>query len=92
MKGIFKVVSQSEVIIVPSQKNESGQTFKSTIVLEEIGGKHPNTFVGALIGNAAQCKFHWGELVVASLRFNVHEHNGQTYQDVLVEDILTLKK
>jgi hypothetical protein len=92
MKHIFKVLSQSEVITIPSSKSEYGQTFKSNIVLQEIGGKHSNTFVAALIGTSAQCKFYSGEVVAAALRFNIHEHNGQTYQDVLVEDIIKLKQ
>lgn len=91
MKQIFRVVSQGEKFTVPSQKSEFGHTYKSNIVLQEIGGKHADTFVAALMGNSAQCKFYSGEIVTASLRFSVHEHNGQTYQDVLVEDIIKLK-
>lgn len=91
MKQIFKVVSQSETITVPSQKAESGQRYKSTIVLQEIGGKYAETFVGTLLGNAAQCRFHCGEIVAAALRFSAHEYNGQMYQDVVVDDIVKLK-
>ena len=91
MKKIFKVVSQSEVITVPSQKSETGQTYKSTIVLREIGGKYANTYVAAMLGNSAKSKFYEGELVVASLHFSVHEHNGQTYQDVVVDEIIEMK-
>jgi hypothetical protein len=91
MKGIFEVVSQGEAFIVPSNKTESGHTFKSIIVLKEIVGKHANTFAAAMIGNKAQCKFYERDLVAAALKFSIHEHNGQTYQDVLVEDIYKLK-
>lgn len=91
MNQIFKVVSQGEVITVPSQKSEYGRTYKSNIVLQEIGGKHANTYVAALLGNSAQCKFYSGEIVAASLHFTVHEHNGQTYQDVVVDDIINIR-
>ena len=90
MKQIFKVVSQGDVITVPSQKSESGQTYKSNIVLQEIGGKYANTYVAALLGISAQCKFYAGDIVTAALHFSVHEHNGQTYQDVVVDDIIKL--
>ena len=90
MNQIFRVVSQGETIYVPSQKNEEGRTFKSTIVLQEIGGKHANTYVATLFGKDAQCRFYEGELVVAALHFSVHEHNGQSYQDVVVDEIVKL--
>lgn len=90
MKQIFKVISQGETIKVPSAKSEYGFINKSNIVLQEIGGKHANTYVASLMGNAAQCKFYSGEIVVAALRFSVHEHNGQTYQDVVVDDIINI--
>ena len=86
MTQIFKVLSQSEVISVSSKKSETGQTYKSNIVLQEIG-KYANTYVATLLGNIAQCKFYSGEIVAAALHFSVHEHNGQTYQDVVVDDI-----
>ena len=91
MKQIFRVVSQGDVIIVPSQKAESGHIYKSNIVLQEFGGKHANTYAAAMLGNMAQKKFDSGDLVVAALYFTVHEHNGQTYQDVIVDDIMKLK-
>lgn len=90
MTQIFKVLSQGEVISVPSQKSETGKTYKSNIVLQEIGGKHPNTYVASLLGNKAQCKFYRGEVVAVALHFTVHEHNGQTYQDVVVDEIINL--
>lgn len=90
MTQIFKVLSQGEVISVPSQKSETGKTYKSNIVLQEIGGKNPNTYVASLLGNKAQCKFYRGEVVAVALHFTVHEHNGQTYQDVVVDEIINL--
>ena len=90
MNQVFRVVSQGDVIKVPSQKSEYGYTYKSNIILQEIGGKFANTYVAALLGNSAQCKFYAGEVVAAALHFTVHEHNGQTYQDVVVDDIVKI--
>ena len=54
MKQILKVVAQSETIAVPSQKAEGGQVMKSTIVLQEPGGKYEDTYVATMLGNTAQ--------------------------------------
>ena len=91
MKQILKVVAQSEAIAVPSQKAEGGQVMKSTIVLQEPGGKYEDTFVATMLGNLAQCRFYAGELVVAALRFTTREYNGQVYQDIVVADIIKIK-
>ena len=90
MKQILKVVAQSEAFAVPSQKAEGGQTYKSTIVLQELGGKYENTYVATMLGNTAQCRFYAGELVAAALRFTTREYNGQVYQDIVVADIVKI--
>ena len=99
MKSIFRVVQQGEAFAVQSQKSDSGQTMKCNIVLQELGGKFENQYVGALLGNAAQCKFYPGDVVAASLRFSTRDYpsagSGQaraTYQDILVTDIVKLNK
>lgn len=90
MKQIFKVVSQGETITIPSQKTDSGQTYKSTIVLQEIGSKFADAYAATMLGNTAKMRFNDGDIVVAALRFAVHEHNEQVYQDVVVDDIVKL--
>ena len=90
MKSIFKVVQQGEAFAVQSQKSDSGQTMKCNIVLQELGGKFENQYVGAMLGNTATCKFYPGDVVAASLRFSTREYNGATYQDILVTDIVKL--
>lgn len=92
MKAILKVVQQGEAFAVQSQKSEGGQTMKCNIVLQELGGKFENQYIATLWGNAAQCKFYNGDLVVAALRFSTREYNGQTYQDISVNDIYKLNK
>ena len=87
MKQIFRVVSQTEPSAVQSQKAENGQTSKCTITLQEFGGKYEDTFVATMLGNTAQCRFYKDDLVMVSLRFTTREYNGQTYQDIVVNDI-----
>lgn len=90
MKQIFKVVAQSETIAVPSQKAETGQVMKSTIVLQELGGKYENAYVATMLGNTAQCRFYENDIVAAALRFSTREYNGQVYQDIVVGDIVKM--
>ena len=91
--NIYRVVSQTEASYVASQKAESGQLAKCVIRLKEFGGsKFGNEYACTMFGNLAQCRFYEGDLVVASLRFQVHEVNGAVYQEVIVNDMVSLKK
>ena len=84
---IAKVVTQTGAVYVPSKKAENGQVAKSVIRLKELGGEFEDEYVCALFGNLALCKFVAGDLVVAALRFQSHESNGQSYQDVVATDV-----
>ena len=90
MKGIFKVMAQSGSFAVPSQKAEGGQVNKCNIVLQELGGKYENSYVAAVLGEQANIRFTRDDLVVASLRFSTREYNGQTYQDIVVTEIIKI--
>ena len=90
--GFFKVVSQSEVTYIPSTRQEGGQLAKCLIRLREFGGKYGDEYACTMFGNLAQCKFYEGDLVVASLRFQVHEVNGTVYQEVIANDVVKLSK
>ena len=83
MKTFFKVVSQSEPVSINTQ---NGQMQKSTIVLQEIGGKYEDSYVASLLGN--QVKFYPGDYVWAALRFSAREYNGSSYQDITIQDIV----
>jgi hypothetical protein len=88
---LFRVVSQGVVTYVPSSKQEGGQLAKSIIRLKEFGGgKFGDEYACTLFGNLAQCRFAEGELVAASLRFQVHEVNGAVYQEVIANDVVKL--
>lgn len=92
MKNIFRVVSQGEPFTVKSEKSEGGQTTKCTIVLQEINGRYADSFVAAMLGNDATCRFYPGDVVYASLRFTAREYNGQMYQDILMVDFIKINK
>ena len=90
---VCRVVSQGDVTYVASQKAEGGQLAKCLIRLKEFGGsKFGNEYACTMFGNLAQCKFNEGDLMAASLRFQVHEVNGSVYQEVVVNDVVKLSK
>lgn len=91
MKGIFKIMAQSDTFAVPSQKAEGGQVNKCNIILQDIGGKYENSYVATVLGEQANIRFMRDDLVVASLRFSTREYNGQTYQDIVVTEIIKIK-
>ena len=91
MRGIFKIMAQSDTFAVPSQKAEGGQVNKCNIILQDVGGKYENSYVAAVLGEQANIRFMKDDLVVASLRFSTREYNGQTYQDIVVTEIIKIK-
>lgn len=88
---ILKVVSCGEPFTVKSEKNESGVLHKRNIVLKVPGGKYEDTFVATMLGSLAQCQFYENDLVMAVLRFSAREYNGQTFQDIIINDIYKIK-
>ena len=88
---IMRVVQQGDVLTVQSTKSEGGM-LKRNIILREMGGKFENTYAAVMLGTTAELSFGNHELVVASLRFQVREYNGQMYQDIVVADIDSVKK
>lgn len=90
---ICRVVSQGDVSYVASQKAEGGQLAKCIIRLKEFGGgKFGDEYVCTMFGNLALCKFYEDDLVVASLRFQVHEVNSSLYQEVVANDVIKINK
>ena len=89
---ICRVVSQGDVSYIASQKAEGGQLAKCVIRLKEFGGKFGDEYVCTVFGNLAQCKFSEGDLVIASLRFQVHEVNGSVYQEIIANDVVKINK
>ena len=90
MKTFFRVTAQSETFAVPSQKAEGGQVSMCNVVLQELGGKFENSYVATIFGEQARTRFDRDDLVAASLRFSTREYNGQTYQDIVVNEIVKI--
>lgn len=88
MITICKVVQQGETFSVPSQKAEGGTIMKSNIILQEVGGQYADQYIGAMLGNLAQCRFNPGDVVVATLRFGTHQFEDRVFQDVLITDLI----
>lgn len=86
MIQIFRVVKCGEEYAVRSEKSPNGCLQKRNIVLSEIG-RYPDTFTASLLGTNASLSFDPLKLVVANLRFQAREYNGQMFQDVIVDDI-----
>ena len=92
MNNFYRVKSQSETFFVQSQKAEGGQVSMCNVVLQELGGKFENRYVATIFGDQARIRFELNDLVAASLRFSTREYNGQTYQDIVVNEIVKLNK
>jgi len=90
-KAILRVVSQGVVTYVSSSKQEGGQLAKCVIRLKEFGSsRYGDEYACTMFGNLAQCRFAEGDLVAASLRFQVHEVNGTVYQEVIANDLIKI--
>ena len=92
MNNFYRVKSQSETFFVQSQKADGGQVSMCNVVLQELGGKFENQYVATIFGEQARIRFELNDLVAASLRFSTREYNGQTYQDIVVNEIVKLNK
>jgi len=92
MKTIFLRVKKCGVMTtVQSEKSENGVLNKRTLVLQELGGKYENSYVVTTLGNLATIQFAEGELVIANLRFQTREYNGQVFMDVIANEIEKIK-
>ena len=90
---IYHVVSQGDVTYIPSTKQEGGQLAKCLIRLKEFGGsKFGDEYICTMFGNLAQCRFAEGDLVAASLRFQVHEVNGNWSQEIIANDVVSINR
>ena len=78
------------MISVPSEKAEGGKLNKRTLVLQELGGKYENQYVVAVLGKLASVQLYQGDLVVATLRFQAREYNGQHFQDITATEIVAM--
>ena len=77
-----------EMFSVPSEKSENGSLNKRIFVLQELGGKYENCYVVTALGNLASLVFQEGDLVIATLRFQSREYNGQMFMDVVATELI----
>ena len=85
---ILRVVKCSECFTVKSEKSEGGVLNKRTLVLQELGGKYENSYVVSVLGNLASIQFSEGDLVIATLKFQAREYNGQVFMDVIATELI----
>lgn len=82
MKAIFKIEQLGEPIVVQSQKAESGKLYKRIALFREMGERHGDVVMITILGDLAQDgMLKEGDIILASIRFSIHEYNGQVYQD-----------
>ena len=58
------------------------------LVLQELGGKYEPTYVVSVLGNLATVQFDEGDIVIATLRFQSREYNGQVFMDVVATELI----
>ena len=85
---ILRVVKCGECFTVKSEKSEGGVLNKRTLVLQELGGKYEPTYVVSALGNLATIQFDEGDIVIATLRFQSREYNGQVFMDVVATEFI----
>jgi hypothetical protein len=85
MKGIFYIEKLGEPMEVQSQKVEGGKLAKRMVILREMGERNADCVVAHLLGPQAQNgALKEEDIVIASVKLSVHEHNGNIYQDAVV--------
>ena len=85
MKGIFCIEKLGEPMEVQSQKVEGGKLAKRMVILREMGERNGDCVVAHLLGPQAQNgALKEEDIVIASVKLSVHEHNGNIYQDAVV--------
>ena len=85
---ILRVLKCGECFTVKSEKSEGGVLNKRTLVLQELGGKYENCYVVSALGNLATIQFDEGDIVIATLRFQSREYNGQVFMDVVATELI----
>lgn len=85
---ILRVVKCGECLTVKSEKSENGVLNKRTLVLQELGGKYEPTYVVSVLGNMATLQYNEGDIVIATLRFQAREYNGQMFMDIVAIELI----
>lgn len=89
--SILKVKQVGKTTTFTSQKPELGQQERRQIVLQALGGDYEDTFSVTCFGMQARQPMAVGDIVAARLQMLTHEYQGQTYQDCIAREIVSLK-
>lgn len=90
MKAFLKIERCGEVFSVRSEKAEQGAISKRMVVLSDWCGRYPDRYVAATLGAVAEADIHTGDVIYGELRFQTHDHNEQTYQDIALVNFVKL--
>ena len=85
---ILRVAKCGECFTVKSEKTEGGVLNKRVLVLQELGGKYEPTYVATVLGNLATLQYSEDDIVIATLKFQAREYNGQMFMDVVATEIV----
>ena len=85
---ILRVLKCGECFTVKSEKSDDGVLNKRTLVLQELGGKYADSYVVTVLGNLATLEYSEGDIVIATMRFQNREYNGQMYMDVVAVELI----
>ena len=85
---ILRVLKCGECFTVKSEKSDDGVLNKRTLVLQELGGKYADSYVVTVLGNLATLEYSEGDIVIATMRFQSREYNGQMYMDVVAVELI----
>ena len=86
---ILKVDTCGQKFEVKSEKSEGGVLSKRNLVLSELG-KFEDKFMATALGDNAELEFKEGDIVAVSMRFSCRDYNGQTFQDITINEIYKL--
>lgn len=84
----LRVLKCGERFSVKSEKSEGGSLDKRNLVLQELGGRYEPSYVVSALGNLASLELQEGDLVIATLKFQHREYNGQTFMDVVATELI----
>ena len=85
---ILRVLKCGECFTVKSEKSESGVLNRRTLVLQELGGKYEPTYVATVLGSLATIEYSEGDIVIATLKFQAREYNGQMFMDIVAVEVV----
>lgn len=90
MKAFLRIDRCGEVFSVRSEKAEQGTISKRVVVLSDWCGRYPDRYVAVMLGAVAEADIHPADVIYGELRFQTHEHNEQTYQDISLVNFVKL--